>query len=153
MLQLRPLRQSDTDTLVAFVRDALPKTHWAHYKFSEQRVRNAIEAYFSVPDPGIVLVLDGGDGALYGIVVASARYSLVSDTHYVVDDLIYIDANHRSLRLLREIMQYLETWASAVGADELVISTSNGHNADKMAKVLRRQGYSFGSISYKKRLT
>lgn len=143
--------ESDEQAVVDMARANIAETR-PDLRFNEAACRDTFRSYLATAEPTIFVVEARGRrvvGMLVGSIVEHrAAYGL-----FTVQEVMFVQPEHRGTRAAAELMRNFVTWSQRLGATEIIGGNDNSFRSDRMARFLGRFGFEQVGVSMRRKLT
>jgi len=107
--------------------------------FSPTRVEEIFRASVATADPTIFVVED--EGKVVGFLLASIHPYDHKDGFFTMQRVVFVQKDKRRTPAGALLIEHLVEWSRRLGADEVFGGNGNGHESDRVAAFLERQGF------------
>jgi len=139
--------ESDMGVLAELARSNVAETR-PDMEFDDFKAEATFYRYLDTADPTMWVVEH--QRRVIAFLVAGMYEYRVAKGFYTVQEVLYVDRDHRGSRAALLLMKELIAWSKRLGASEIIGGNDNNFNSDRTAKFLGHFG--FEKVGYSMRL-
>ena len=135
---VRLAHEYDLPTIIEMARANIAETR-AGEAFSERRVAEVFYQYIDTANPTI-WVIDDGERTIGFLLATLSTYDYRAG-FFATQKVLYVRPDRRGSRAAALLMRNLISWATELGADEIIGGNDNSFQSDRTARFLERLGF------------
>lgn len=153
-MQVRYAEFSDLVPATQMLIDSYNTTEYSQHnaKPDAESVASAVIGMIDNPT-AVVLLATTDDGEPIGIAGAVGHQLWLNLSHTIAQELFwYVAPDHRRSRAGKMLMEGLDTWSRAIGADTLCVASVRSKHQNRINQIFEKQGFTRTETLFTKEL-